>query len=405
VGVDGANINTSGGTITYTVVGGSIQIDTSYAFYGTRSMGLVNSGVPNDVTFPVAVDPNISLRCRFYKLDGVLTTNMVQHGNGTKMIQVYCDDAENLYYYDTAARLMGSFSAGAWHTLEINNINFTAGTFDVYLDSAILQAGAIMRTLNLYNGKWRLQQGVSSGTGFNVDNVIVRNFSTPEPTFGSWGAETVAALTKLIFSGTDSSGPNKLIVSGELNVGNDAYTVSLLQFDGSDGSTTFTDGATGGTHTWSASGNAQIDTAQYKFGQSGLFDGAGDKIVSDYSSDWNLGSGDFTIDGFVRWNALPNINTGNVILGMGDFNTTPYGGYNLWIYNNSGSYEVRFGAYKNDGTVDFQLIYSISTPLLTPGIMWQQYEVQTHYMVLGMEHFQVQLMLLVRLFIIIVIRW
>jgi hypothetical protein len=90
-----------------------------------------------------------------------------------------------------------------------------------------------------------------------------------------------------------------------LAAGNDSYTVSLLHMNGTDGSTTFTDSAAGGTHTWTANGNAQIDTAQSKFnGASGLFDGTGDYLSAPDSNDWNFGSGDFTIDFWVRFNSV-----------------------------------------------------------------------------------------------------
>src|SRR3990167_7743345 len=56
----------------------------------------------------------------------------------------------------------------------------------------------------------------------------------------------------------------------------DSYTKLLLHMDGTNGSTTFTD-EIGKTVT--ANGNAQISTAQSKFGgASGLFNGAGDWI-------------------------------------------------------------------------------------------------------------------------------
>ena len=55
-----------------------------------------------------------------------------------------------------------------------------------------------------------------------------------------------------------------------------------------------------------AYGNAQIDTGQSKFGgASGLFDGAGDYLSSADSDDWNFGTGSFTVDFWVRFNALP----------------------------------------------------------------------------------------------------
>lgn len=69
---------------------------------------------------------------------------------------------------------------------------------------------------------------------------------------------------------------------------------SLLHFDGSDGSTTFTDQK---GVSWSVNGNAQIDTAQSVFGgASGLFDGSGDWIQAADSAAWQFGSGSFTVE-------------------------------------------------------------------------------------------------------------
>lgn len=78
----------------------------------------------------------------------------------------------------------------------------------------------------------------------------------------------------------------------------DNYTVSLLHFNGADASTTFTDES---GKTWTASGNAQIDTAQSKFGgAAGLFDGATDFISSADSVDWYFAANPFTVDFWFR---------------------------------------------------------------------------------------------------------
>ena len=74
--------------------------------------------------------------------------------------------------------------------------------------------------------------------------------------------------------------------------------VALLHMDGGDASTTFTDVK---GHTFTPVGNAQIDTAQSKFGgASGLFDGAGDYISASASADWGFGAGDWTVEAWVR---------------------------------------------------------------------------------------------------------
>ncbi len=74
-------------------------------------------------------------------------------------------------------------------------------------------------------------------------------------------------------------------------------TVLQLHMDGTNGSTTFTDVK---GHTVTPSGNAQISTAQSKFGgASGLFDGTGDFLTVTAAHDFNL-SGFFSIQVWVR---------------------------------------------------------------------------------------------------------
>ena len=82
-----------------------------------------------------------------------------------------------------------------------------------------------------------------------------------------------------------------------------ANVVALLHFNGADASTTFTDVI---TKTWTPAGNAQIDTAQSKFGgASGLFDGTGDLLTTPSIAGLNLASATaFTIECWVRMNSL-----------------------------------------------------------------------------------------------------
>jgi len=62
-----------------------------------------------------------------------------------------------------------------------------------------------------------------------------------------------------------------------------------------------------GPHTVTTKGNAQIDTSQSKFGgASGRFNGSGDYLSTPNSTDWNFGTGDFTVDCWVRRNGNTN---------------------------------------------------------------------------------------------------
>lgn len=76
-----------------------------------------------------------------------------------------------------------------------------------------------------------------------------------------------------------------------------------LQFGGADGSTAFTDD-TG--KTWTAGGNAQIDTSLGD--QRGLFDGSGDYITTPDHADLVL-SGDFKISFVMRFNSMAGYQT------------------------------------------------------------------------------------------------
>ena len=73
----------------------------------------------------------------------------------------------------------------------------------------------------------------------------------------------------------------------------------LLHGDGTNGSTTFKDDSIN-NHTITANGNAQISTAQSKFGGASMyFDGNGDYLSIADDDAFNFGSGDFTMETWV----------------------------------------------------------------------------------------------------------
>lgn len=85
--------------------------------------------------------------------------------------------------------------------------------------------------------------------------------------------------------------------------GIDTYTKLCLHCDGSDGSTTFIDSATGKTVYEQA--DAQIDTDQSVFGgASCILDGTGDYLAFNDHADWAWGSGDFCVDFRVRFSDI-----------------------------------------------------------------------------------------------------
>lgn len=83
--------------------------------------------------------------------------------------------------------------------------------------------------------------------------------------------------------------------------------VLLTHFDGADAATATSDDS-GSAHVISFTGNAQLDTAQSKFGGSSLLlDGTGDTLTIPDHADWHFGTGEFTIEGFTRFNTVDNM--------------------------------------------------------------------------------------------------
>ena len=107
----------------------------------------------------------------------------------------------------------------------------------------------------------------------------------------------------------------------------------LLHGDGTNGSTTITDNSPS-PKTVTAVGNAQISTAQSKFGGASIaFDGTGDYLTAANNSRLNFDSGDFTIECWFYAAALPSLNNDNLRVAA----LAAYGGF--FVSGNAQGYE------------------------------------------------------------------
>jgi len=124
----------------------------------------------------------------------------------------------------------------------------------------------------------------------------------------------------------------------------DASTVSVLHMNGTDASTIFID-ETG--RSWTAMGNGQIDSAQSVFGgASALFDGSGDYLSTPNHTDFDFGSGNFTVDFWIKFNSL----AGTQQLISKRANPTLYGPFSIaidssYVYFVSSSNGAAWGEY------------------------------------------------------------
>jgi hypothetical protein len=127
-----------------------------------------------------------------------------------------------------------------------------------------------------------------------------------------------------------------------------ANVVLLLHCDGTNGSTTFTDSSSAGKAV-TAFNQAQISTTDPKFGTgAALFDGTTDYLTVPASSDWAFGTGDFTVEYWVKANSTGNCNFMGV-RSVGGWNILIFGGAIYWqsSYNNTNLYNVSSSVITN----------------------------------------------------------
>src|SRR5664280_436737 len=116
----------------------------------------------------------------------------------------------------------------------------------------------------------------------------------------------------------------------------DSNTKILLHMDGSNAGTTFTDES---GKIWTAGGNGQLSTNSPKFGTaSGLFNGSS-WITTPDSTDLTVGSGDFTIDFWVKRSTL---GTNQYIMGTQNSAGSDHAPY-LIIFTTTDTVRIQFG--------------------------------------------------------------
>lgn len=88
------------------------------------------------------------------------------------------------------------------------------------------------------------------------------------------------------------------------------YVSALLHCNGTNGSTTITDSSANAL-TYTAAGNAQLDTSIKKYGTASiLFDGAGDYVSSASNAALTLGTGQFTVEAWIYPTAVGSVDHG-----------------------------------------------------------------------------------------------
>lgn len=183
------------------------------------------------------------------------------------------------------------YSAGSIRTYGIGT---NAGTFTLSGQDVVLKR--VLAPLTAEAGSFVL-------TGQEATSSSATTLSAAAGSFG-FGGEPANSIRAYRL---DGAAGNYTAVGQAANLGlSDPYfssVVLLLHMNGTDGSTSFVDSSSS-AKTVTAYGGAAISTAQSKFnGSSGSFDGANTYLLVDDSPDWYFGTGEFTIEAFIRLTA------------------------------------------------------------------------------------------------------
>lgn len=178
----GANGDAVGGG--WTVDAGTPKISTAQAYGGTRSCLLGNAG---DMKKASTASSNVIVSYRVWK-DTAQIVNFAQ-GDATHLGLVSFNLAEALQYYDGAGYQNSSLglAVDTWHLVEVQHTFGTSMT--IWLNGVkTTNAGAVHWNAGSYPNVLRFSANTVAQACY-VDNILVRQYLSTEPAWGSWGSE------------------------------------------------------------------------------------------------------------------------------------------------------------------------------------------------------------------------
>lgn len=293
---------------------------TSISITGGQSLSAVTTGthaqIGNELVKVTALTDTTLTAGR-----GVLDTVPAAHASGTPVLfwDAYADsdDVEYVAGESLNVKILPTTGKGTLDVADapVDNLTFVSRAYRPYAPGNLkINGSAYPDTIGSDSNlslSWSHRDRLQQTAGDIVDT-----------TAGSIGPELGTTYTIKLYSETGTllrteSGLTNTSYeyTQELSDGGAAYdeplwssTVLLLNGNGVNGSTTFTD-ETGKTQS-SVGGNAQISTVQSKYGGASMaFDGSGDYFTFPDSNDWDFGTGDFTVELWARFTSSSSIMT------------------------------------------------------------------------------------------------
>lgn len=154
---------------------------------GNRSCNIPNT---TDMKLPATISNNIAVRSTLF-LPPASLISCPMFGDGTHLIYVRVNsgNSEHIEFYTGAVYTDTgqAFANNAWHSIEVSDI-ILGTSIDIWYDSTKIKDNGATNWLSaLYTNFIRF----TSNSNSYLRNIIVRNFRTTEPVWGSWGSEEI----------------------------------------------------------------------------------------------------------------------------------------------------------------------------------------------------------------------
>lgn len=285
----------------------------------------------------------------YSKLAGALSTSNIITATFTTATTSDCQAITVHRFTGAGLAIEGTATGSATAAADPPSLNITTANIQCLRIRGIASESSATTALTVTSSWTALTQAVADKGTTTTSQAIRGEFristgtgDASDPTlFSADHASVYAAFKETARTLTADAGSYNYVGRATDNL------VLLVHCDGADASTTFTDSV--GRHTVTRNGSAEVDTAQSKFGgASAKFVGPSAYLSSDGSSDFSFGTGDFTIDLWVRFNTQ----TGTHVLydsrtGSGAPSRAPLiatVNTNTWIFHDAAGIVIDSGA-------------------------------------------------------------
>lgn len=183
----GSDGDTIGGNWTETAAHAHISTEQKYG--GSRSAKFVGAASASNASLPLSPSTDQSIYLHVYK-EAACEEAGIYHGNGTKRTHILITIDGSICYFAGSTQTDTNYNINLdqWNLIELNNFNWTSYTNDIWLNGTKIKSGAAMET-SVGTSNIILLLGAGSATkDIYFDNVIVHNWRSTEPAWGTPGA-------------------------------------------------------------------------------------------------------------------------------------------------------------------------------------------------------------------------